>query len=685
EQAATQTPVCLSGMDQIQLSSYVFTMTDQVFDVAIIGAGPTGASLAIGLAQAGLEVAVIDARDPTATPPKDGRNFAIVTGSWQMLESLGVAAKLGETSQPLNGLEATDGGTHYFGQPSVLFTKDDLEGVNPDEPLGHMTMAEPLQAALDATMSLEAGIHWLAPERFDGVDVQAGRAEIHLASGKKVHARLLVGADGMNSPVRHAAQISTEGRDYGKSVFTANVVLEAPHQGIARQLFTPEGPFATLPLTGDRANLAWYMKRGAAETLAAMPTKDAEVELNQRFAEFAGRMTIEGKAGSYPLILQLATAITAPRVALIGDAARRVNPLAGQGLNQGFRDVAALIEIAQETLRLGGEIGSPQMLETYSAARNFDGAGTALALSIERRIRAGQSARSIDRHLLIRGLLIAALDIVLISWFWIPGSIILQVLYAIGISLWLMIPLRRLATPWLLAVAVLLLLGGEALTGLAFWLFGRDIHPVAALLVTGALYDGWVVVYPLLPWLAMMMLGWAFGRYLLDWLAPDRPSPGAGTARDPVRLLTWVGVAALVVFVAVRAGNGYGNMMLLREDHSWVQWLHISKYPPSITFTTLELGLMAVILAGLIGLERRLRRPASAVNPVLVFGQTALFFYLLHIPMLELGAHALGVHQALGIGATVVASAVTMAILYPLCRWYRGYKSRHPGSWARYI
>ena len=364
----------------MQLSSYLGLMSDQMFDVAVIGAGPTGAALAIGLAQAGLSVAVIDARDPAVTPPRDGRNFAIVTGSWRLLGSIGVAAHLAETSQALNGLEAVDGGTHYFGQPSVLFSKDDLEGVDPDEPLGHMTMAEPLQATLDKAMENEPGLTRFAPEKFDGLDQQAGQIGITLASGKTLFARLLVGADGMNSPVRNAVGIGTEGRDYQKSVFTANVALSSPHQGIARQLFTPEGPFATLPLTGDRANLAWYMKRGAAETLAAMPVEAVEAELNQRFGAFAGEMKIEGKAGAYPLILQLATEITASRVALVGDAARRVNPLAGQGLNQGFRDVAALIEIAQDTIRLGGEIGSAQMLEVYSAARHFDGAGTALAL-----------------------------------------------------------------------------------------------------------------------------------------------------------------------------------------------------------------------------------------------------------------------------------------------------------------
>lgn len=367
-------------MDLSRRVSYLDSMTDQIHDVAIIGAGPTGAALALGLAQLDLSVAVVDTRDPEASPRPDGRNFAIVTGSWRMLRKLGVTANLEETSQPLHGLEAVDGGTHYFGQPSVLFTQDDLDSADPDEALGQMIMAEPLQAALDQAMADDARITHIAPDYFADQTAEPGHVRIALKSGDEIKARLLVGADGMRSPVRESLGIPTEGRDYGKSVFTANVTLSRPHDGIARQLFTPEGPFATLPLKGDRANLAWYMQRGAAETLAAMPKEDAEAELNARFAPFAGEMTIEGKAGSYPLILQLATEIVGARTALIGDAARRVNPLAGQGLNQGFRDVAALIEISEQTLRLGGEIGSPQMLEAYSQARRFDGTGTALAM-----------------------------------------------------------------------------------------------------------------------------------------------------------------------------------------------------------------------------------------------------------------------------------------------------------------
>lgn len=367
-------------MDRERPKFYENGMSDKIFDAAIIGAGPTGATLSIALAQLGLEVAVVDASDPAAKPRKDGRNFAIVTGSWHLLSSIGVTGQLSEYSQPLHGLEAMDGGTHLFGRPSVLFMETDLASADPDETLGHMVMAEPLQAALDAAMGEVATLTRFAPALFESVEQSQDHSVIKLQSGDTIKTRLLVGADGMNSPVRNALGIPVEGRDYGKSVFTANVQLSQPHEGIARQLFTPEGPFATLPLQGDRANLAWYMKRGAAEALAAMPVADAEAELNARFAEFAGTMKIEGKAGSYPLILQLAIALIGERTALIGDAARRVNPLAGQGLNQGFRDVAALIEIIEDTMRIGAEIGSDLMLEQYSQARRFDGNSSALVL-----------------------------------------------------------------------------------------------------------------------------------------------------------------------------------------------------------------------------------------------------------------------------------------------------------------
>ena len=377
-QCATQTPVCMSGMDCFAGPSYLTIMSETVRDAVIVGAGPMGSTLALGLAQRGVDVVLIDARDPSVNPRRDGRNFAVVSGSWSLLESLGITEALLETSEPLLGLEAVDGGTHFFGTPSVLFKDDDLGETG--EPLGYMVMAEPLQRALDEKVGTTANIEVLTPALFSELDFQPGQNRVMLAYGRSLETRLLIGCDGVQSPVRQALGIQTEGRDYKKSVVTANVKLSEPHFGLARQLFTPEGPFATLPLQGDRANLAWYMKRGAAEALIAMGKDAVEAELNARFAEFSGTMEIEGEAGSYPLILQLARSLTGPRAALVGDAVRRVNPLAGQGLNQGMRDVAALIEVIEDAMRVGLDIGSGSVLERYSQARHFDGHSSALAL-----------------------------------------------------------------------------------------------------------------------------------------------------------------------------------------------------------------------------------------------------------------------------------------------------------------
>ncbi|MEM1086565.1 MAG: FAD-dependent oxidoreductase [Pseudomonadota bacterium] len=353
-------------------------MRTGIRDVVIVGAGPMGSTLALGLANLGLDTVLIDARDREAEKRPDGRNFAVVTGSWRLLQSLGVAEALLQTSEPLLGLEAVDGGTHVFGAPSVLFKDDDIG--ERDEPLGYMVMAEPLQAVLDEAVLNQPQIEVLAPVLFAGLETEPGYNRILLEDGRTIETRLLIGCDGVRSPVRTALGIQTEGRDYQKSVFTANVKLSQPHFGIARQLFTPEGPFATLPLQGDRANLAWYMKRGAAEALLALGKEAAVAELNARFSEFAGDMSIDGDAGSYPLILQLARSLIGHRAALVGDAVRRVNPLAGQGLNQGMRDVAASLDVIEDAMRVGLDFGSEGVLQRYSQARHFEGHSSALAL-----------------------------------------------------------------------------------------------------------------------------------------------------------------------------------------------------------------------------------------------------------------------------------------------------------------
>ena len=299
-----------------------------------------------------------------------------------MLSATGVAPELESCTTPLNGLEAEDGGTHWFGAPHAAFSTGDLDPGRPGEALGQMVPAGALQTALDRVAGETRGLDWRRGARFSGMVTGPAGAELKLESGESLRAGLVAACDGIHSSVRNSLGIRTEGRDYGKSVFAADVALDRPHHGIARQLFTPEGPFATLPLPGNRANLAWYMKSGAAETLAKLPKAEIEAELNARFAAFAGQMTLDGPPLSYPLVMQIAETMVGPRTALLGDAARRINPLAGQGLNLGFKDAAALMDVMTEARETGLDPGSDVVLARYREWRRFDSAATAMAMDL---------------------------------------------------------------------------------------------------------------------------------------------------------------------------------------------------------------------------------------------------------------------------------------------------------------
>lgn len=304
-------------------------------------------------------------------------------------------------------------------------------------------------------------------------------------------------------------------------------------------------------------------------------------------------------------------------------------------------------------------------------------AGAALALSVEKRQARGEPARALDRFIVTRGLIIAALDPIWMSWIFVrPGSVLFQVLYAIGMSLVCMAALRRLPTGWMVGIAAALAVGGEELARLTLMAGGGKPTVPGALLLTGGMFPPLMIAYPLLPWLTMMMLGWAFGRWL-----------GGGAARRPERWLAIAGAAALAAFAVIRGLNGYGNMRLLREDGSLAHWLHVSKYPPGLSYMTLELGLMALALAAFFAASRRAGGAGISrlLEPLAVYGQTALFFYVIHVHVLTLAAKALGMHKQAGLGATYVASAAFLVAVYPLCVWYRRYKQAHPDGWARYL
>jgi uncharacterized membrane protein len=312
--------------------------------------------------------------------------------------------------------------------------------------------------------------------------------------------------------------------------------------------------------------------------------------------------------------------------------------------------------------------------------------GAALALSIERRLQRGESPHRVDRHLLVRGLFLAALDPLWMTWALVPGNLLLQVMYAIGMSLVCMTFLRRLSTSWLVGLSLGVIFFGEELIGLVT--AGGHSTPSlwSALLLTGGRFPkSWLgrnfdllIAYPLLPWLAILILGWAFGRYLLTLRRTN-------TLWKAERVLALAGFGSLGLYFVVRGLNGYGNMGLLRESNSLVQWLHVSKYPPSVAFSALELGLMAICLCSFFRLQRQANMVAWRWNPLLVFGQTALFYYLLHAHLVELGAYTLGVSEKLGLTATFLASAIVAVILYPACLWYRTYKASHPSGWPQYV
>ncbi len=325
----------------------------------------------------------------------------------------------------------------------------------------------------------------------------------------------------------------------------------------------------------------------------------------------------------------------------------------------------------------GSEIPTVQFLTrwvTHLCAPTFLFlAGFVLALSVAKRLSRGDAERSIDKDIFIRGIFILLLDPLWMS-IGFGGNITFQVLYAIGGSLCCMVLLRRLGMVKLLFIGLGLVLFGEELAKLALWAGGgQKPGPGGILLVTGlqkikAVY----VLYALLPWLAYMILGWVCGKVMLP-----------KDTFNAVGFFSIAGAVSLMVFFIARGFNKYGNMALYRYGHSILQWLHVSKYPPSLTFAALELGLMFLILAVLFAWYRN--RKASPANPLRVFGRTPLFFYVIHVHLLAAAAWLLNMHQTGGLGETYVATVAALLVLYPLCRWYDHLKQSHPKSLLRYL
>lgn len=338
-------------------------------DVLVAGAGYVGLAAAVSIREArpNLKVAVVDAAPPGVWE-KDTRASAIAAAACRMLGRLGCWDEIAPEAQAITEMIVTDSRTTDPVRP--VFLTFDGE-VAPGEPFAHMVANKVLNGALRRRAG-ELGI-----DIIEGVavrDFERGPANItvHLADGVTADARLLVAADGVNSKLRSMAGIKTVDVDYGQSGIVCTILHERPHNGRAEEHFLPAGPFAILPLTGNRSSIVWTERTDDANRLVASDDLVFEMELEQRFGLKLGEIRVEGKPRAWPLGLKLARDFVAPRVALAGDAAHGIHPIAGQGLNLGFKDVAALAETIVEADRMGQDIGAIDVLQRYERWRRFD-------------------------------------------------------------------------------------------------------------------------------------------------------------------------------------------------------------------------------------------------------------------------------------------------------------------------
>jgi 2-octaprenyl-6-methoxyphenol hydroxylase len=354
-------------------------------DVVIAGAGMTGATLGLALASAGLRPVLVDPQpfDAQVAPTFDGRASAIAFSSFRQWRALQAGPGLEPHAQRIEQILVTDGrgAGASAGPPGSEFLRFDAAEIaerSEGEPLGYMIENRRIRAGLAEAVQA-AGLEVLAPASVAAVEVGPALATVTLADGRQVRAPLVVGAEGRGSVVREAAGIGTMGWGYGQSGVVATVHLERDHAGVAYEYFLPTGPFAILPLTERRASLVWTEPTRRGEALRGARDEVFHAHLRRRFGDFLGAVEARGPRFVYPLSLQLATKLTAPRLALLGDAAHAIHPLAGQGLNLGLKDAAALAQVLAEAMRLGEDVGSASVLERYARWRRLDNIAVSLA------------------------------------------------------------------------------------------------------------------------------------------------------------------------------------------------------------------------------------------------------------------------------------------------------------------
>ncbi|WP_300549959.1 UbiH/UbiF/VisC/COQ6 family ubiquinone biosynthesis hydroxylase [Roseovarius sp.] len=354
-------------------------------DILIVGGGLNGPALALALARAGLRSTVIDALgEPLRKDAAfDGRAYALALASVRLLDNLGVWQRVADHAQPMLEIKVSDG--HAGQGPAPFFLHFDHAEIE-EGPMGHMLEDRFLRRALLEAMAETPLITQMSGERVIAQEVGTKGASVTLASGQTMTARLIVGSDGRGSGTARRAGIRRTGWGYGQTALVAAIAHDLPHHGIAHQFFMPHGPLAILPLPGNQSSIVWSETDETAARFAALSNADFIEVLRPRFGDFLGQITLAGKRFTYPLSLSVANQFVAERLALIGDAAHGMHPIAGQGLNAGLRDVAALAQVLDEATHRGEDFAASDVLARYQQWRWFDTATLAMATDLTNRL-----------------------------------------------------------------------------------------------------------------------------------------------------------------------------------------------------------------------------------------------------------------------------------------------------------
>ena len=348
-------------------------------EVVIVGGGLVGLSLGIALAGAGMRTAVVDRADPAAATaaPYDGRSSAIARGSQQVLAGLGIWPGMAAQAQPIWDIRVSDGQIGRGAAPFFLhYAQGDLDTASAG-PLGCIVENRVIRRALYARAAELPHLTLAAPARLTALERGPGAVAALLEDGRTIRAQVAVAADGRDSALRREAGIKTTAWDYPQCGIVATIHHTRPHNGVAHEHFLPSGPFAMLPMVDSpdgehRSSLVWTERRDLVPAMMALSPEDFSAELIRRFGTSLGTLREVGGRWSYPLSLMLAERIVDRRLALVGDAAHVIHPIAGQGLNLGLRDVAALAETLADAHRLGLDLGGADVLAGYPRWRRFD-------------------------------------------------------------------------------------------------------------------------------------------------------------------------------------------------------------------------------------------------------------------------------------------------------------------------